>query len=89
MELEFQPEALEAAAAEALERGIGARGLRAVLERVMTRIMYDIPSQPDIVKVTVTPACVKEGAQPILERDAKRVRGPVGKREEPKRRDVS
>ena len=80
---------MEAAADEALERGIGARGLRAVLEGVMTQIMYDIPSQSDIVKVTVTPACVKEGAQPILERDAKRVRRPRGEQAETRRRDVS
>ncbi len=89
VELEFQPEALEAAADAALDRGIGARGLRAVLEGVMTQIMYDIPSQSDIVKVTVTPACVREGAQPILERDAKRVKRPADKREDPRRRDVS
>ncbi len=89
VELEFQPEALEAAADEALERGIGARGLRAVLEGVMTQIMYDIPSQSDIIKVTVTPACVKEGAPPILERDAKHARRPKTEQAEPRRRDVS
>ncbi len=89
VELEFQPEALTAAADKALERGIGARGLRAVLEGVMTRVMYDIPSQPDIVKVTITPACVTEGAQPILERDAKRTRRPLDRGRELKQRDVS
>lgn len=72
VELEFQPEALEAAADKAVERGIGARGLRAVLEEVMTQVMYDVPDQPDIAKVTITPACVKEHAAPELERDAKR-----------------
>ena len=90
VELEFQPEALEAAADKALERGIGARGLRAVLEGVMTQIMYDIPSQSDIVKVTVTPACVTEGAQPLLERDAKRVKRSARQdSEERQHRDVS
>ena len=89
VDLEFQPEALEAAADAALERGIGARGLRAVLEGVMTQIMYDIPSQSDIVKVTVTPACVKEGASPILERDPKRVKRPAEERREDRRKDVS
>ncbi len=89
VELEFQQEALEAAADKALERGIGARGLRAVLEGVMTQIMYDIPSQSDIVKVTVTPACINEGAQPILERDGKRVKRDRAPQQEPKRRDVS
>ncbi len=89
MELEFQPEALTAAADKALERGIGARGLRAVLEGIMTQVMYDIPSQPDIVKVTITPACVTEGAQPILERDAKRTSRPLDRGRELKQRDVS
>ncbi len=89
VELEFQPEALTAAADKALERGIGARGLRAVLEGVMTKVMYDIPSQPDIVKVTITPACVNEGAQPILERDAKRTRRPLDRGRELRQRDVS
>lgn len=72
VELEFQPEALEAAADKAVERGIGARGLRAVLEEVMTQVMYDVPDQPDISKVKITAACVKEHATPELERDADR-----------------
>ncbi len=72
VELEFQPEALEAVADKAMERGIGARGLRAVLEEVMTQIMYDVPDQPDIAKVTITPACVSDHAAPELERDSER-----------------
>ncbi|MGM9607892.1 MAG: ATP-dependent Clp protease ATP-binding subunit ClpX [Oscillospiraceae bacterium] len=72
VDLVFQPEALEAAADKAVERGIGARGLRAVLEEVMTQVMYDVPDQPDIAKVIITPACVKEHAAPELERDASR-----------------
>ena len=72
VELQFQPDALEAAADKAVERGIGARGLRAVLEEVMTQVMYDVPDQPDISKVTITAACVKDHAQPELERDASR-----------------
>ena len=47
VDLEFTPEALEAVAGRAVERGIGARGLRAILEEVMTRIMYDVPSDPE------------------------------------------
>jgi ATP-dependent Clp protease ATP-binding subunit ClpX len=70
--LEFQPEALEAAADRAVERGIGARGLRAVLEEVMTQVMYDVPDQPDIAKVIITPACVKDHAAPEIVRDAAR-----------------
>jgi ATP-dependent Clp protease ATP-binding subunit ClpX len=72
VELEFQPEALEAVADQAVERGIGARGLRAVLEEVMTQVMYDVPDQPDIAKVVITPACVKDHAQPEIQRDQAR-----------------
>ncbi len=70
--LEFQPEALEAAAAKAIERGIGARGLRAVLEEVMTQVMYDVPSDPQISKVIVTAQCVKEHIPPEIIRDPDR-----------------
>ncbi len=72
VELEFQPEALEAAAEKAIERGIGARGLRAVLEETMTQVMFDVPDQNDIVKVTITPACVKDHVAPEIERDPNR-----------------
>jgi len=72
VELEFQPQALTAAAEKAIERGIGARGLRAVLESIMTQVMYDIPDQPDIAKVTITEACVRDGAAPEVLRDPDR-----------------
>ena len=54
----------------AIERNIGARGLRAVMEGLLTKIMYDIPSDSTIVKVTITEDCVKNGAEPVIERDA-------------------
>ena len=54
VDLEFQPEALEAIADQAIQRNIGARGLRAVMEGLLTRIMYDVPSDPTIVKVVIT-----------------------------------
>ena len=69
VELEFDPEALEAIADKAIERNIGARGLRAVMESLLTQIMYDVPSDPTIVKVTVTRDCVEGKAQPELTRD--------------------
>ena len=77
VELEFQQEALEAAADLALERGIGARGLRAVLEGAMNKLMYDIPSDPSIVKVTITPACIRGEGGPIIQRDPDRLKRPV------------
>ena len=76
VELDFGQEALEAVADRAVARGIGARGLRAVLEEVMTKIMYDIPSDPTIVRVTITPQCVTEGTQPELLRDPQRTQRP-------------
>ena len=76
VDLTFRQEALEAVAKRAVERGIGARGLRAVLEDVMTKIMYDIPSDPTIVQVTITPECVVDGAEPELQRDPERVQRP-------------
>ena len=68
VDLEFTPEALEAIAGRAVERGIGARGLRAILEEVMTRIMYDVPSDPEVVKVTITAACIRGEAAPEISR---------------------
>ena len=93
VELEFSDEALSAVADRAVDRGIGARGLRDILEEVMTKIMYDIPSDPTIVKVTITPECVTDGAEPELVRDPERLQRPrLGKaalREEGSRRPSS
>ena len=77
VELEFTDEALRAVADLAVERNIGARGLRAILENTMTRVMYDVPSDPTIVKVTITAESVREGTQPEIIRDASRTARPV------------
>ena len=74
--LEFSREALEAVADRAVARGIGARGLRAVLEEVMTKIMYSVPSDPTIVKVTITASCVTDGDDPEIVRDPERRQRP-------------
>ena len=66
VELEFQEEALEAIADKAIERNIGARGLRAVTEGILMPIMYDIPSDPTIEKVVITGECVTGKTQPLL-----------------------
>ncbi len=76
VELDFTQEALEAIAERAVERGIGARGLRAVLEDIMTKVMYDVPSDPTIVKVTITAPCVKGEGEPELERNPNRTQRP-------------
>ena len=70
--LEFEEDALKAAAKKAVERGIGARGLRAVLEEVMTRIMYEVPSDPSIAKVTITADCVNGTGEPVIQREENR-----------------
>ena len=62
--LEFEDAALEAIADKAIELDIGARGLRSVVERIMTDIMYEVPSDERIDRVTVTKECVTEGAKP-------------------------
>ena len=66
VELEFQPEALEAIADKAIERNIGARGLRAVMEGLLTQVMYDVPSDPTVEKAVITKACVEGKEQPEL-----------------------
>ena len=64
--LDFEVAALEAIAQRAIDRKIGARGLRAVLEEIMTKIMYEIPSDPTITKVMITKECVENGAEPVV-----------------------
>ena len=66
VELDFAPDALDAIAQKAIDRKIGARGLRAVLESVMTKVMYEIPSDPTITKVLITRECVEDGVEPKL-----------------------
>ena len=77
VELEFQPDALEEAAQKAVDRQIGARGLRAVMEQTMTKIMYRIPSDLSIRKVIITADCVR-GGDPIIQRDPARPRAKAG-----------
>ena len=76
VELDFDAEALKAAADRAVERGIGARGLRAVLEEVMTKVMYEVPSDPTITKVTVHADCFTGHAAPELTHDPERTQRP-------------
>ena len=66
--LEISDEALLMIAQKALDRQIGARGLRAIMEKVMTSIMFLIPSDLSIKKVVITPEAV-EGGEPVIIRD--------------------
>ena len=65
VKLTFTPEALSEVATLALERKTGARGLRSILEKMMTRMMFDIPSRRDIAEVQITPACVRGESEPV------------------------
>jgi ATP-dependent Clp protease ATP-binding subunit ClpX len=64
--LTFEDGALRAVAERALERKAGARGLRAILEKVMTEIMFDLPAREDVSEVVITRECITGGRQPLL-----------------------
>ncbi len=66
VELDFDSEALDAIADLALDRGTGARGLRAIMESVLLSVMYDVPSRADVAKVIVNKDCIENGAQPTF-----------------------
>ena len=73
VDLEFTQDALDAIADKAIERNIGARGLRAVMEGMLTQIMYDVPSDPTISKVVITKECVEGTGKPELTRDPNKI----------------
>jgi ATP-dependent Clp protease ATP-binding subunit ClpX len=66
VELEFTQDALEAIAEQAIHRGTGARGLRAIMEEVLLPVMYDIPSRDDVAKVVVTKETVEDNVLPTI-----------------------
>ena len=66
VELEFAEDALEAIADQAIHRGTGARGLRAIMEEVLLPVMYDIPSRDDVAKVVVTKETVLDNVLPTI-----------------------
>lgn len=66
VDLVFADDAIEAIADLALARGTGARGLRAILEESLLEVMYDVPSDEDVVQVVITAATVNDGAAPEL-----------------------
>ena len=68
VELVFEDKALDIIAQKAIDRQIGARGLRAVMESIMTEIMYEIPPDLSIKKVTIGADCA-DGGKPLIERD--------------------
>ena len=68
VDLEFDDGAIHAIARQAIERNTGARGLRAIIEKIMQHVMYEIPSMKDVVRCTVTEDVVKNHSEPILTR---------------------
>jgi len=66
VELEFTPDALEAIADQAILRGTGARGLRAIMEEVLLSVMYEVPSRQDVARVVITREAVLEHVNPTL-----------------------
>ncbi len=66
VDLVFEPAALEAIADRAIDRNIGARGLRSIMESIMTEIMYTVPSDTGILRVVITEDSVREGGQPVI-----------------------
>ncbi len=64
--LTFDPSAIRAIARKAIERGTGARGLRAVIEEIMRDVMFDIPSRLDVREVVVTQECITDRMPPLL-----------------------
>ena len=66
VELEFTPDALEAVADQAILRGTGARGLRAIMEEVLLSVMYDVPSRDDVARVVVNREVVLDNVLPTL-----------------------
>lgn len=80
VDLEFTRDALEAVADQAILRGTGARGLRAIMEEVLQQVMFDIPSRDDVAKVVVDADTVNDNVLPTIV---------PRKRERPERRDKS
>jgi ATP-dependent Clp protease ATP-binding subunit ClpX len=67
VKLTFEDSALRAISQKALKRGTGARGLRAILEELLTEVMFDLPTREDVEEVKLTESAVVNGTAPLLE----------------------
>ena len=75
VDIDFDDDALTAVAKKAIERHTGARGLRSIMEETLKKLMYEIPSDETVVKITITVAAVNGEAEPEIERTkSKRIR---------------
>ena len=68
VELVFEDDALREVAKKAIDRHTGARGLRSIMEETLKKLMYEIPSDETVIKITITADTVRDGADPVLER---------------------
>ena len=66
VKLVFEPEALAAVAEKTMKRNTGARGLRSVMEELLTNLMFELPTDYTVEKVIITRACVEDGVAPEL-----------------------
>ena len=66
VKLEIAEDAIEAVAQKALDRKTGARGLRSIMEECMLDVMYELPSEKNVSKCTITKECITNGARPLL-----------------------
>jgi ATP-dependent Clp protease ATP-binding subunit ClpX len=67
VKLTFEESALRAISTKALKRGTGARGLRAIVEEILTDVMFELPTREDVEEVKVTESAVMNGTAPLLE----------------------
>jgi ATP-dependent Clp protease ATP-binding subunit ClpX len=70
VELEFTADSLEAIAVQTMKRNSGARGLRAIIEKLLLDVMYEIPSRTDVKKCVITREMVEEDKEPLLSTSA-------------------
>jgi ATP-dependent Clp protease ATP-binding subunit ClpX len=78
VELEFDKDALEAVAAQAIERNTGARGLRSIMENLMMSVMYDVPSKENVAGVIIGADCVNGLAEPkLIEKELVKLDAPI------------
>jgi ATP-dependent Clp protease ATP-binding subunit ClpX len=82
VELEFTDEAMRAIAEQAIQRGTGARGLRAIMEEVLLNVMYELPSRQDVTKCLVDRDVVLTGVNPTLVPRGKAQKKRNGERQE-------
>lgn len=82
VKLHFDKEAIKEIAKEATKKGLGARGLRSIIERVMKEVMYEVPSETQIKSITITKDCIINATKPIYEYETKQTEKRAGRKKE-------